>query len=277
MNRIVHWNIRGYVGNFEDLKILIRNSGSPACVCLQETLLGDKKAYPPSRYYIYQRNQNNPNGNVLPRGIALLINKKVPHTILNLNTTLEAQAVKLFLNKTYTIVNIYISPQEHATTQQINNIISQISPPFLLVGDFNARSPIWGDSTENRQGRIMENILMNSNCTIMNTGSPTHYHIQTNTESCIDLSICSPESLPNFTWTATDESYRSDHYPIYIDEITQTTSNENQRYNFNKADWAQYKLLTSNPIFDIQNDIDSLVDTFNSMDLKECWLFTFYT
>ena len=93
MNRIVHWNIRGYVGNFEDLKILIRNSGSPACVCLQETLLGDKKAYPPSRYYIYQRNQNNPNGNVLPRGIALLINKKIPHTILNLNRPLEAQAV----------------------------------------------------------------------------------------------------------------------------------------------------------------------------------------
>ena len=262
--RILQWNIRGYYGNFEDLKLLLRNSGYPSCVCLQETLLGDKKPYPPSNYFIYSKNHNG-SQNVSPRGIAILIDKKVPHTVIDINSDLEAQAIKLHLNKTYTIVNIYISPQESASAQQINGIIAQISPPFLIVGDFNARSPIWGDCTENPQGRVIENLLSNSNMSILNTGSPTHHHIQTNTETCIDLALCSPESLLNFTWTPTDDSFRSDHYPIYIDEVSDSPSNNNIRYNFNRANWTQYKTLTSNPRYNIEDNIDSLVQDFNNL------------
>ena len=192
----------------------------------------------------------------------MLIDKRVPHTVIDINSDLEAQAIKLHLNRTYTIVNIYISPQEQASAHQIENIIGQISPPFLIVGDFNARSPIWGDYTDNSQGRIIENLLSGSSLSILNTGTPTHHHIQTNTETCIDLALCSPESLLNFTWTATDDPFRSDHYPIHIDEVSATTCNNNLRYNFKRADWSQYKSLTSNPRYNIDDDIDSLVQEF---------------
>ena len=264
MHRIVQWNMRGYYGNFEDLKLMIRNSNFPSCICLQETLLADNPAYPPSKYFIYPKTQQT-NSTITPRGIAVLINRKIPHKIINLNTDLEAQAVRIHLSKTYTIVNLYISPQVPASEQQINNIISQITHPFIIVGDFNARSPIWGDSTDNPQGRTIESLLMNSNVSLLNTGSPTHYHIQTNTESCIDLSLCSPESLLDFSWTATDDSLRSDHYPIYIDEITPSQSNHNERYNFQKADWSLFESLTDMPYNDLNNDIDSLVDHFNTL------------
>ena len=159
--RIVQWNIRGYYGNFEDLKLMLKDSQFPACVCLQETLINSRKPFPPSRYYIYSHQPAQPLRP--PRGIAMLINKKVPHSIININSNLEIQAIKVHLRKTYTIVNVYISLQEQLSSQQIESVISQISPPYLIVGDFNARSPIWGDSTENGNGRAIERLLASSN------------------------------------------------------------------------------------------------------------------
>ena len=199
--KIVQWNIRGYYGNIEDLKLLIKVSGFPSVVCLQETLIGDKNAYPPSRYFIYPSNRHNPESNRSPRGIATLIHKKIPHSIANITTNLEAQAIRIHLNRTYTIANIYISPQEQITARQMHDIINQLSPPYLIIGDYNARSPTWGDSVENTHGRVVEDFLLNSDCAVMNTGAPTHYHVQTNTESCFDVSLCSPGCLLNFTWT----------------------------------------------------------------------------
>ena len=254
--------MRGYYGNFEDLKLLLRNSQFPACVCLQETLIGDKSAYPPSGYFIYTHHSTQTERN--PRGIAMLVNKKIPHSKIDITSNLEIQAMKIHLNRTYTIVNAYISPQENVSVQQIDSVLSQLSPPYLIAGDFNARSPIWGDTTENRHGKTIERLLTTSDVTILNTGSPTHYHIQTNSESCIDLTFTSSNCLLDFSWQVTEDPYRSDHYPIYIDEITESQSNENQRYNFRKADLTTFKLLTQVNQEDLNadNNIDSLVQQF---------------
>ena len=268
--KIVHWNIRGYYGNFEDLKILIRNSGFPDCICLQETLVAHDIIYPPSGYYAYHTKSNviaTTQSNRLTRGTAILIKKNIPHSIVPITSEIETQAVKVHLSQTYTIVNLYISPQLRLSEEHLNNIISQIRPPFLILGDFNARSPAWGDSTTNDHGTIIERQLLRPDLTILNTGSPTHYHIQTNSTSCIDLSLTSSDSFLNFYWEVFSDSYRSDHFPVTIREVISNQTYSNERYNFNKADWDLYESLTHIATDSLPMDlhIDTLVTEFTKI------------
>ena len=82
--------------------------------------------------------------------------------------------------------------------------------------DFDARSNIGGDSITNNHGNIIENLLTTSDVCLLNNGLPTHFHIQTNTESCIDLTIVSPGIWSELTWNVSEDLYNGDHYPILI-------------------------------------------------------------
>ena len=268
---ILQWNCRGYRGNFEDLKALIRDQESPDCICLQETFHGNTAPNPPRGYSLMAGApvvENNPHSRP-SRGIITLIKQNIPYYPIAIDTPLEAIAFRINLTRELTICNIYITPTEEFTTEQLHNLLQQLPPPFLLVGDFNARSEVWGDSLTNQHGRKIENLLLTSDIIIMNTGLPTHIHLQTGTESCIDLSICSPCLATEMTWETVEDSYNSDHYPIIIKQITNSQPNDNPStaYNFEKADWTRYKSLTivSNEFFDASKNIDNLVEDLNTI------------
>ena len=44
-NNIIQWNIQSLKTKFSELKTLVKQF-SPACVCLQETLIGNRIIYP---------------------------------------------------------------------------------------------------------------------------------------------------------------------------------------------------------------------------------------
>ena len=238
--QILHWNIRGYYSNFEDLKLLLKDYKSPACVCLQETFHGSKIVYPPSKYYAYSGKPQTSTGPRPPRGLVTLVHKDVPHTPLELTSDLDIVAIKIHAQKSYTVVNLYVSPQENINVEQFRILISQLRTPFLIIGDFNARNPLWGDTIRNSRGDTIERCLAELDLTILNTGIPTHYHVQTNSTSCIDLSLCSADCYLDFSWGLGEDCYRSDHYPVYIDEIFSPSNVDNLRYNFSKANWHKF-------------------------------------
>ena len=74
---------------------------------------------------------------------ALLINQRVVHTELTLDSPLHAVAATITLNKTFTTCSIYLIPGESISKLSLENLIDQLPKPFLLVGDFNAHSPEW--------------------------------------------------------------------------------------------------------------------------------------
>ena len=266
---VIQWNCRGYRGNFEDLKALIGDS-NPDCICLQETFHGDITPHPPRGYTSIAAQAIVPyDPHVRPsRGVITLIKQDVPYYQINLQTSLGAIAIRINLEREYTACNIYISPNETLESNNLYNLIDQLPRPFLLVGDFNARSDVWGDNTTNPHGRKIEDLLINNDICILNTGSPTHLHIQTGTESCIDLTLASPELLGDFDWGVMEDSFNSDHFPIKISKICNVPSNNlPQSYNLDKANWDSYKRLTavSNNLFDENEDIDSLIDQFNKI------------
>ena len=58
---------------------------------------------------------------------------------------------------------------------------------------------------------FFEQLLLNMNIGLLNSGAYTHYHSQTNSSSAIDLSLCSPELVPEFTWRVDNDLHGSDH------------------------------------------------------------------
>ena len=270
MADIMQWNIRGYRGNFEDLKaVLMRNKG-PACVCLQETFHGDRTPLPPSRYTIVPgpTATNQPALTSRPsRGLLTLVKSSIPFYQINVNSDLEALAIRINIGKEYTVCNIYVSPSEPVTTQQIINLVDQLPTPFILLGDLNARSDLWGDTVTNNHGHVIENLLANANICLLNDGSPTHFHVQTNTESCIDLTLISPDILCDLSWIVGDDSHSSDHYPIFLKQNTPTPYTPITTYNFDKADWGLFRRHTIVPNSDFNSDleIDRRIENFYNL------------
>ena len=133
--------------------------------------------------------------------------------------------------------------------RDIENLLQQLQSPFLLLGDMNVRSPVWGVVGvygPNPRGRMLQDLLLNHPISILNNEQPTHYHIQTGTYSVIDLSICSSDCLPDFTYAVSDSLCGSDHYPIHIGLSVEATCipERPDLYDTNRADWGPFHTLT---------------------------------
>ena len=68
-----------------------------------------------------------------------------------------------------------------------------------------------------QKGNTVAPIIEKEDITVLNNGEPTHYHIQTGTLSCIDLSISSSNCAMEFDWKTSNDWHISDHAPIIID------------------------------------------------------------
>lgn len=91
MNSFILWNLQSYHTKTNELKTIL-NKRHPACVCLQETLIGHRQAFSPSQYNIVTSPVKRADGH--ERGTAILINQIIQHEIVPLRTELQAVAVK---------------------------------------------------------------------------------------------------------------------------------------------------------------------------------------
>ena len=98
----------------------------------------------------------------------------------------------------------------------IVDLFDQLPELFLVLRNLNARHAIWGDSERNNNGAMMERLLPRLNVSVLNLNKATHYHLQTDTFTQVDLSICSSDAYNDFTWDVEDCLHTSDHYPILL-------------------------------------------------------------
>ena len=269
---VIQWNCRGYSGNFEEIKSLLMNENGPSCLCLQETFHGNRQPLPPKGYKILYGNPIlNYQPNVRPsRGLITLIKHEIPYYPISINTNLEYLAIRIKLRREYTICNIYISPTEDISKQQLLNLMNQLPRPFILIGDLNARHEAWGDSTNNTHGRVIQDLLLSSEFYLLNENQPTHLHIQTGTLSYIDLAIVSPDISNVFKWSRIDDLYNSDHFPISLTEIIitpDTTNTSNPKFKLKQANWSNFYNATdvTEDLINSDEDINSLVAKFNNI------------
>ena len=75
---------------------------------------------------------------------------------------------------------------------------------------------MWGDNLRNTHGEVIEEILAACNLCILNNGSSTHLHKQTNTETCLSLAIGSPDIFTELECAPEPNTHGSDHFPCII-------------------------------------------------------------
>lgn len=145
--------------NLGDSKDII-NKFSPVAFCLQETNLGAKHAQFPKGYTVARKDRERCSR--LSGGVAIVFQGGTPTRDFQLSTSFEAIAVTILSYKTITICTLHIPPHTHFTTKNLENLVEQLPKPFVLVGDFNAHSTLWGSDKADQRGQVVEDFVLSN-------------------------------------------------------------------------------------------------------------------
>jgi hypothetical protein len=107
-------------------------------------------------------------------GSSILISNSISHQRIPLHTELQALAVRISLAVTITVCSLYIPPSQSCTLADLEEIVHQLSAPYILLGNVNANSDLSGDQRSDSAGSVVENLLNSCNLCLLNDGSPTY-------------------------------------------------------------------------------------------------------
>ena len=237
-NTVINWNCRGFRKNVDEIKNLLHDH-DPMFFCFQETFLRASKVINFRKYASYHCYSLSSDDRAIG-GSSILVKKNIVHNEIKLQTSLQAVAVSLSLHKTFTICSIYLPPSVRVYEQELDNLIEQLPAPFILLGDCNAHNPLWGCANVNDKGRIIENVIGNHDLCVWNDGSKTHIDPATGSLSAIDLSLCSPSLMVDFTWSVHEDLCGSNHYPTFLHMHDFHIPDRVPKWNLNKADWSEF-------------------------------------
>ena len=252
MHNILQWNIRGLRGNLSFLDILI-NEHKPMAIAVQETKLSmadsikyteDMNFFRGYIPYLYNDNQDS-----TQHGVGILVNSKYISSPVDLNINIESCqiiAVEIsFDDRSITLCSLYRKSSEPFNITHLDTIASRLPKPYMILGDFNAHSPLWGDRDVERdsEGKIIEDFLEKTNdVCLFNTGAHTFLSSTHHTYSSIDLTLCSANILLDFYWEVLPDLNGSDHFPILINKVGTHDTNDNvPQYNVKKANWKLFR------------------------------------
>ncbi|GFN89043.1 RNA-directed DNA polymerase from mobile element jockey [Plakobranchus ocellatus] len=135
-----------------------------AVVAKQECRLGEGQL-PPQGYTLLLPQGGSPGGEA-----ALLIRNGTRFSEIDLKTGLYAAAATISLEKTLTVCSLYLPPNSQVSKLSLAELFEQLPKPFLVLGDFNAHSPVWGDSCRDGRGRMLEEFTAENDLIILNSG-----------------------------------------------------------------------------------------------------------
>ena len=267
---ILQWNCRSIQSNIEEFKQYVSNlSTQPDIICLQETFLRAPFNISLQNYDII-RYDRNCNDGPSRGGLAILIRKGIISYNVIKHKDIECVSVMITTNKgDVKINNVYLPPSKDLKYEELECLFN--TPNTITVGDFNGKSPLWGNTNKDRRGGIIEQLLDNHNMVLLNNGDPTHFSIHG--QSALDLSLCSPELALFSSWEVDDQTCGSDHYIINISigveiQIQEVTK---PRWIFKKAKWNIFcKLCDENlkAIEMLQGNINSNCNAITEAIIK---------
>ena len=249
---LLNWNIRGLRSNSTELKVLLRDYN--ACVvALQETKLSSSSFMFGLNYTFYG---TNPRPGAPPAGgAAILVRRDVNSCSVTLVTALQAAAVSVTLDRTYTVCSLYLEPGLQVSLQDLHELIDQLPSPFILVGDFNAHNPLWHCRRLDGRGKVVEELLSSRDVVLLNDESPTHHDTFHNSFSTIDLGMCSSSIFLDLEWSVLDELHGSDHFPICVKSTVGSPPSSPPRWLLEEADWGSFRATA-----DTERSLESFSD-----------------
>ena len=196
-------------------------------------------------------------------GVAVIVNNNVPHHAVKLDSALQAVAVSISLNKTFTLCSVYLPPSSPIDIKKLDHLIDQLPKPFIVMGDFNSHHTLWGCTDTNDKGRIIEDFITGHDLVLLNDKSSTYLHPATGSYSSLDLTICSPKIFPDLKWKVVDD------FPIQVSEVGPSVQQRPQRWKLHKANWEQFRVhceqsIHPNAFEDSENPAELFTSLFHS-------------
>ncbi|GFT26352.1 putative RNA-directed DNA polymerase from transposon X-element [Trichonephila clavipes] len=213
MTSFISWNCRGLRTRLDDLKSII-SAYQPACVALQETFLKSPMTMQVRGYNCVRRDvdgETSPTG-----GVCLFSSNLYPSTVVTMHTSLQAVAVRIHLRSLVTVCCVYLPPNDVVPQVDLNQLVSQLPAPFILLGDFNGHSPLWGHDDTNSRGRQIEQLISDHCLCLLNNDEKTYFHAPTRTFHSFDLAMCSPATDVEFQGCKRSAQQRSFPSPSLV-------------------------------------------------------------
>ncbi len=264
MDSILQWNIRGIKSNLHELNLFCSNYKT-SIIALQECKFNSTVS-PLKGFQFFHSPTPNSSGDV-----ALLIHKNHYCSKINLNVrNFQAVAVRVsdLAGRTISVCSVYLPPNNNISDADFDNFVLQLPKPFIILGDFNAHSPLWGDARQDHRGLAIEKSITNNNLILLNSGTKTFLSSSYQTFSAIDLSLASPSLFFTFEWQVHDDLCGSDHFPILLKAIQKTPENSNSIFNLKKADWPLFRNLCQSKLTRNILDTADPVQTFSTKLLE---------
>ena len=95
-------------------------------------------------------------------------------------------------------------------------IANNIDVNTIICGDFNSHNILWGSENTDKNGRLVEEFLLERNLVLLNDGEGTRIDPHSGKRSCLDLTLISPNLAAKSSWEATTQNLGSDHFVINI-------------------------------------------------------------
>ncbi|GFX63645.1 probable RNA-directed DNA polymerase from transposon X-element [Trichonephila clavipes] len=177
-------------------------------------------------------------------GVCLFTSILYPSTVVTLHTSLQAVAVRIHIHSLVTVCCVYLPPNDVVPQVDLNQLVSQLPAPFILLGDFNGHSPLWGHDDTNSRGRQIEQLISDHCLCLLNNDEKTYFHAPTRTFHSLDLAMCSPTLLPMLNFEVANDLHNSDHFPLLVSHVNGAgTRFRPPTYHFHRADWDQFTRL----------------------------------
>jgi ribonuclease HI len=192
-----------------------------------------------------------------------------PETMMNLDGVFSASAcIKVNDNIYLNIMSVYLpqGPKEN-NTDWIKILSDKDKENWVILGDFNAHSPMWErNCNSNTCNRFVETVT-SSNFVLLNDGSFTRIpDVANHRPTAIDLSFVSPSLAIDCDWSVGDDCLGSDHLPITI-VLNEELNNGDERiedvvpkFCYNRADWNSFQSFLL--LYDHKNIEDDNMDIF---------------
>ena len=256
---IIQLNCNGLRNKLLEIKLLTYTT-KPDILCLCETFVNPD--YEPKfiGYNAYWKHRVGNRG-----GLGILVRRDITsqiHVLMPFDSPkLELQCIQILSNGlTIDIVNLY-NPSQKITEQELKHYSGQLSGHSIIIGDFNAHSPIWdARGRSNPTGISIEQFITNSNFHLINEfNTPTYIDHRCNTASCLDLCLVSNPFMGISEFNR-GRDVGSDHFPIIctIDFVCKRDAEKTtKRWKYSTANWEKFKDTLENTNVPVPFPVDA--------------------
>lgn len=266
--KLLQWNAQGattqsviaqidHVLNIEKIDIAF----------IAETFLLPSHDFELTNFKCHRSDRNSHGG-----GVLIAIRDNIEYKCLpNYSTTVaENISIEIVIEKKTVVFTAAYVPKY---TTNFSRDIKKMTPDsknFIILGDFNAKHIAWNCLSNNRAGKVLHNMLHNSNFVIHHPDSYTHYPHCGNRPSTIDFALTNSPMLFSNIYTL-DNVLPSDHQPVVcIVEGFSIENKVNHKPNYEKADWSEYAKIVEEQMnffpawMSTESDVDNQIKKFIS-------------